>query len=66
MLEFGIGDPQTRTLPSGKAVAEFSLATDYRWEDPHISLRKESVEFHDVIAYGKLAEIIGPVRKERE
>lgn len=45
-------DPAKKVVPSGQSVSEFSLATNYRTES------KETVEFHDIVAWGKLAEII--------
>lgn len=52
------GDPELKKLPAGQSVVRFALATNYRWEDSGKATR-ESVEFHDVVAFGKLAEIIG-------
>ena len=45
-------DPEAKSTPTGKNVTSFSLATSYRTEN------KETVEFHDVSAWGKLGEII--------
>ena len=51
-------DPELKKIPGGQSVARFALATNYRWEDSD-KAKRESVEFHDVVALGKLAEIIG-------
>src|SRR5882672_5665996 len=58
------GDPQSTPPASrkGHAVVSFTLATNYRWDDAGTS--KESVEFHDVVAYGKLGEIISHYVKQ--
>lgn len=49
-------DPETRTMPSGQTVASFSLATNRVWNDQQGN-RQESTEFHNVVAFGKLADI---------
>jgi len=51
-------DPAKKASPAGTAISEFSLATNYRTEE------KETVEFHDVIAWGKLADIINQYVKK--
>jgi single-strand DNA-binding protein len=57
-------DPAAKSLPSGQAVSSFSLATNYQWEDRQSKAKKESVEFHDVVAFAKLAEIINQYVKK--
>mgnify|MGYP005846118103 CR=1 FL=1 len=49
-------DPETRTLPSGQSVVNFSIATNRTWTDQSGS-RQEAAEFHNIVAFGKLAEI---------
>lgn len=56
-------DPVRKTLQSGQTVSEFSIATNYRWEDAS-KAKKETVEFHRIVAWGKLAEIIGQYVKK--
>lgn len=51
-------DPETRTTPSGQTVCSFGLATNRRWTDKD-GQRQEQVEFHNIVAWGKLAEICG-------
>jgi single-strand DNA-binding protein len=51
------GDVITRALPSGAKVASFSVATSERWMDKTTRERQERVEWHDVSAFGNLAEI---------
>ena len=53
------GDPELKKLPAGQSVVRFALATSYRWDDAATKAQRESVEFHDVMAFGKLADIIG-------
>lgn len=49
-------DPQLRTTPSGQSVASFAVATNRIWTDKSGN-RKEDVEFHNIVAWGKQAEI---------
>lgn len=51
-------DPAGKKLPSGQQVTFFSLATNYSWKDAKTKERKESVEFHNIVAWGRLAEIV--------
>lgn len=51
-------DPEVRNTPSGHSVASFGVATTHRWTDG-AGTRQEKTEFHNVIAWGKLAEICG-------
>jgi hypothetical protein len=52
------GVPRARRLSSGQRVVSFSLATVHVWKDAKTKAKNESVEFHDVVAWGKLADII--------
>lgn len=50
-------DPEARTIPeSGNAVSSFGVATNRVWTDAQ-GQKQEQVEFHNVVAYGRLAEI---------
>lgn len=49
-------DPESRTTPSGATVTTFSVATNMTWTDSS-GQRQEKVEFHNVVAWRKLAEI---------
>lgn len=51
-------DPEIRNTPSGQSVASFSVATSYTWNDQS-GQKQEKVEFHNVVAWRRLAEIIG-------
>ncbi len=51
-------DPEVRTLPSGDAVANVSLATGESWTDKSTGELKERTEWHRVVFFGKLAEIV--------
>jgi single-strand DNA-binding protein len=49
-------DPELRSLPSGQSVVSFSVATDESYTDKQ-GEKRERVEWHHVVAFGKLAEI---------
>lgn len=49
-------DPEARNLPSGQMVVNFGLATNRVWVDQSGN-KQESAEFHNIVAFGKLAEI---------
>lgn len=51
-------DPETRFMPNGEAVCNFSVATSESWKDKN-GQRQESTEWHHVTMYRKLAEIAG-------
>lgn len=53
-----VQDPESRSLRSGQSVTRFSVATNYSWRDAKTKSKKEAVDFHDVIAWGRLGEII--------
>ena len=50
-------DPELRYTPSGKAVTSFSLATTERWTGAD-GQRNESTTWHNIIAWGKQAELL--------
>jgi single-strand DNA-binding protein len=50
-------DPEVRQLPSGDAVANFTLATSETWKDKK-GEKQERTEWHRVDVFGKLAEVV--------
>jgi len=56
-------DPEVRNTPTGQTVASFGVATNLVWNDPS-GQRQEKVEFHNVVAWRKLAEICGQYLKK--
>lgn len=52
-------DPEIRYMPSGDAVASFTIATTDRWKDKSSGERKEATEWHRISFFGRLAEIAG-------
>lgn len=51
-----VRDPEMRTTPSGQNVSSFSVATNRVWNDTN-GQKQEKVEFHNVVAWRRLAEI---------
>lgn len=51
-------DPETRYMPNGEAVCNFSVATSEKYTDKN-GQRQEATEWHNVTMYRKLAEIAG-------
>ena len=54
-------DPELRYTPNGQAVTSFSVATNRRWVNKESNQPQEATEFHNVVAWGKLAEICGQI-----
>ena len=52
-------DPETRYLPNGNAVCNFSLATSEKWKDKTTGQPVEKTEWHRISMFGKIAEIAG-------
>jgi len=50
-------DPESRALPSGQSVSNFGLATNRVWTNPESNEKQEQTEFHNIVAFGKLAGI---------
>jgi len=51
-------DPEIRTSQAGQQVATLSMATNSYWTDKS-NQRQERTEFHNVVLWGRLAEIAG-------
>jgi single-strand DNA-binding protein len=49
-------DPELRSTPGGQQVASFAVATNRSWQDAS-GERKEAVEYHEIVAWGKLGEL---------
>lgn len=52
-------DPEVRYTASGAAVANVSLATSEQWKDRESGEQQEKTEWHRVVFFGRLAEIVG-------
>jgi len=56
-------DPELRALPSGAQVASFSLATNRVYKDKD-GAKQEATEFHNIVAFGRSAELIAQYMKK--
>ncbi|MGL5002999.1 MAG: single-stranded DNA-binding protein [Casimicrobium sp.] len=56
-------DPELRYLPSGEAVASFSVATNETWKDKQGN-KQERVDFHRIEFIGRTAEVCGEYLKK--
>jgi single-strand DNA-binding protein len=52
-------DPEVRYAPSGSAIANITLATSRSWKDKTSGERQEETEWHRVVFFDKLAEVVG-------
>jgi single-strand DNA-binding protein len=52
-------DPELRSTSGGQSVSSFGLATNRVWKDQGSGEKKEAVEFHNIVMWGRLAEISG-------
>lgn len=57
-------DPEVKTTPSGQNVATFSVATSRSWKDQQSGEKKSVTEFHNIVAWRKLADIVGQYMKK--
>ncbi len=57
-------DPEIRYSPSGAAVANVSIATTDSWKDKNTGEQQERTEWHRVVFFGRLAEIVGEYLKK--
>jgi single-strand DNA-binding protein len=51
-------DPEVRATASGQNVTSLSMATNHTWTDKSVQ-KQEKSEFHNVVLWGRLAEIAG-------
>jgi len=58
-----VRDPEVKTTPSGQSVASFSIATNFVWTDQS-GQKQERPEYHNIVAWRRLAEIIGQYLKK--
>ncbi len=56
-------DPEVRTTPNGANVATFSVATNFTWTNQE-GAKQENVEYHNVVAWRRLADIISQYLKK--
>jgi single-strand DNA-binding protein len=56
-------DPEMRYLPSGEAVATFSIATTEQWKDK-AGAKQERTDWHRIEFFGRIAEVCGEYLKK--
>ena len=56
-------DPEMRSLPSGQPVANFGIATNRVWRDKE-GQKQQQADFHNIVAFGKLAETVNQYMKK--
>ncbi len=56
-------DPELKALPSGVQVTNIGVATNRTWKDKDGN-KQDAVEFHNVVAFGRTAEIINQYLKK--
>ncbi|MDY6983705.1 MAG: single-stranded DNA-binding protein [Pseudomonadota bacterium] len=57
-------DPETRYMPNGGAVTNVTLATSETWKDKITGENQERTEWHRVVFYQRLAEIVAEYVKK--
>lgn len=56
-------DPELRAIPSGQQVASFGLATNRTFKGKD-GTQQEQSEFHNIVAFGRTAEVMGQYLKK--
>jgi len=56
-------DPELKALPSGSQVANFGIATNRTYKDKS-GAKQETTEFHNIVAFGRTAEVIAQYMKK--
>jgi single-strand DNA-binding protein len=57
-------DPEIKNMPNGNAVANISVATSETWKDKGNGEQQEKTEWHRVVFFNRLAEIVGQYIKK--
>ncbi len=57
-------DPEMKTTAAGAAIANLSVATSESWKDKNTGQQVEKTEWHRIVAFNRLAEIIGQYVKK--
>jgi single-strand DNA-binding protein len=57
-------DPEVRYMPNGNAVANITLATSESWKDKNSGETQEKTEWHRVVFFRRLAEVVGEYLKK--
>jgi single-strand DNA-binding protein len=57
-------DPEVKYMPNGGAVANVTIATSESWKDKNTGETQEKTEWHRVVFFRRLAEIVGEYLKK--
>lgn len=57
-------DPDVRYMPNGQAVANVTIATSETWKDKNTGEQQEQTEWHRVVFFRRLAEVVGEYLKK--
>ena len=57
-------DPEMRYTAGGDAVASISIATSSSWNDKQSGEKREKTEWHRVVFFRRLAEVVGEYMKK--
>lgn len=57
-------DPEVRYTSGGSAVANVSIATTDTWKDKQSGEQQDRTEWHNLVFYARLAEIVGEYLKK--
>ena len=57
-------DPEVRYSAEGSAICNISIATTSNWKDKNSGERREETEWHRIVFYNRLAEIVGEYLKK--
>ncbi|MEA1926464.1 MAG: single-stranded DNA-binding protein [Patescibacteria group bacterium] len=59
-----VNDPEMRTTQNGQNVTSFRIATNRRWKNQATGEFNEDAQYHNIVAWGKLAEICSQYMKK--
>lgn len=57
-------DPEVKSFDSGSKLSVLGIATNRSWLDSQTNSKKQTVEFHQVLAWGRLAELCNQFLKK--
>lgn len=57
-------DPEMKYTGAGTAIADFSVATSETWKDKQTGEKREKTEWHNVVFFGRQAEVAGEYLKK--
>ena len=57
-------DPEVKYMPNGNAVANVTIATSESWKDKNTGESVDKTEWHRVVFFRRLAEIVGEYLKK--